>query len=171
MNALNVSYNARARLRAALFLTLIAVVALGTGMAQAEPAPATSPIPVTVYKTPNCGCCTLWAEHLQDNGFDVDVKMVSETGSLRAQLGIPERLASCHTAVVGDYWVEGHVPADQVTRLLEEHPVHIRGIAAPGMPLGSPGMEAPGATSFEVVSFDDRGRVELYETVQGRTER
>lgn len=124
---------------------------------------------VTVYKTPNCGCCTLWVEHMREYGFDVDVKSVSETRSLRAHFGIPDSLASCHTAVAGDYWVEGHVPADLVSRLLAEHPDAIRGIAAPGMPLGSPGMEAPNATTYDVVTLDDQGNVEVYETVHGQS--
>jgi len=114
-------------------------------------------------------CCTLWVEHMREYGFDVDVKSVSETGSLRALFGIPDSLASCHTAVAGDYWVEGHVPADLVSRLLEERPHSISGIAVPGMPLGSPGMEAPNATTYDVVTFDDQGNVEVYETVHGQS--
>lgn len=158
-------------LKVLLPVMVIAVMAFAAEAMGMEPAPAAAPIPVTVYKTPNCGCCTLWAEHMQENGFAVDVKMVSETQSLRSHLGIPDRLASCHTAVVGDYWVEGHVPADLIARLLAESPSHVEGIAAPGMPLGSPGMEAPNASTYEVVTLDDQGAVEVYETVRGRTEK
>lgn len=171
MKMFNVSRNAARGLVRLLPLAIGALMVLAAEALWAGPAPGASEIPITVYKTPNCGCCTLWAEHMQENGFTVEVKSVSETQTLRAQLGIPDHLASCHTAVVGDYWVEGHVPAELVSRLLAENPNDIEGIAAPGMPLGSPGMEAPNASTYKVVTVDARGEVEVYETVQGLREK
>lgn len=171
MKRFNISRNAAWQPVWLLLLAIGALMVLAVEALWAGPAPGPSQIPITVYKTPNCGCCTLWAEHMQEHGFTVEVKSVSETQTLRSQLGIPDQLASCHTAMVGDYWVEGHVPADLISRLLAEKPNNIEGIAAPGMPLGSPGMEAPNASAYTVVTLDDRGEVEVYETVQGRREK
>jgi hypothetical protein len=171
MNDCNSNHPAKPRLTGVLALLIAALMPFAAQTVWAEPAPGASQRLITVFKTPNCGCCTLWAEHMQEHGFDVDVKSVSETRSLRAHLGIPDSLASCHTAVVGDYWVEGHAPADLISRLLADNPTDIEGIAAPGMPLGSPGMEAPNASTYEVVTLDDQGTVDVYETVQGRTEK
>jgi hypothetical protein len=97
--------------------------------------------PVEVWKDPSCGCCKEWVTHLQQHGFAVTVH---ETGNaaVRAKLGIPQKLGSCHTAVVGGYALEGHVPAQEVRRLLKERPAAL-GLAVPGMPVGGPGMDAP----------------------------
>jgi hypothetical protein len=96
---------------------------------------------ITVHKDPNCGCCTFWVQHMRDAGFSVRVEETADIASVRARLGIPPRLAGCHTAEVGGYLVEGHVPADAIRRLLSETP-DAKGIAVPGMPVGSPGMES-----------------------------
>jgi len=123
---------------------------------------------MVVYKTPACGCCDKWVLHLRDNDFNVKVNLVSETNSIRTQVGVPREMASCHTAIVGDYWVEGHVPADLIHKLLTEQPEGIKGIAAPGMPLGSPGMESPKPSTYKVLSVDDNGEVEVYATRDGQ---
>ena len=123
---------------------------------------------MAVYKTLACGCCDKWVEHLRDNDFDVEVNLVSETNSIRAQVGVPREVASCHTAIVGDYWVEGHVPADLIHKLLSEQPEDIRGIAAPGMPQGSPGMESPNPSKYKILSVDDKGEVEVYAIRDGQ---
>lgn len=96
---------------------------------------------VEVWKDPNCGCCGDWVRHLEDHGFAVKV---NDTGNaaMRAKLGIPQRLGSCHTGLVGGYAVEGHVPAADIRRLLEEKPQAV-GLTVPGMPVGSPGMDGP----------------------------
>ena len=104
-----------------------------TAMAQATP--------VQVWKDPNCGCCHLWVEHLQANGFKVEVRDVGNTAA-RKRLGMPEQLGSCHTASVGGYVIEGHVPAADIQRLLKERPLAL-GLSVPGMPIGSPGMDGP----------------------------
>jgi len=94
-----------------------------------------------VWKDPNCGCCQLWVEHLQTHGFKVNVRDVGNTAA-RQRLGMPEKLGSCHTATVGGYVIEGHVPAADIRRLLKERPVAL-GLSVPGMPIGSPGMDGP----------------------------
>jgi len=100
---------------------------------------AAAPTPVEVWKDPSCGCCKDWVDHMQANGFQVTVH---ETGNnaVRARLGLPQKLGSCHTALVGGYLVEGHVPASDVRALLQQKPKAL-GLAVPGMPVGSPGMD------------------------------
>ncbi|MCR5878917.1 DUF411 domain-containing protein [Phenylobacterium sp. J367] len=97
---------------------------------------------LTVYKTPWCGCCTGWIDHMRRAGFKADVVELEDLAPVRERHGVPFALSSCHTALVGTYVVEGHVPAPDVERLLRERPKAL-GILAPGMPLGSPGMETP----------------------------
>ena len=113
---------------------------------------------VTVYKDPNCGCCGKWAEHMREAGFAV--KEVPSTGMsrIKQQLGVPEALGSCHTAKVGNYVIEGHVPAADVKKLLADAPPQTLGLAAPGMPMGSPGMEGPyPADRYDVMRFNRDG--------------
>ena len=118
---------------------------------------------VTVYKSPTCGCCGKWVDHLRANGFKVKVQEVSNIMETKQQYGVPEVLTSCHTAIVGDYIVEGHVPAKEVKRLLSEQP-DIAGLAVPGMPVGSPGMEVPGAAPqpYNVIAFDRAGNTRVF---------
>lgn len=95
---------------------------------------------IEVYKSATCGCCTQWVEHLRTNGFEVKAQNVPNTAAYRARFGIPAALGSCHTATIGGYVLEGHVPAREIRRLLMEKPKAV-GLAVPGMPMGSPGME------------------------------
>lgn len=97
---------------------------------------------VVVHKNESCGCCLLWVEHMQQAGFDVEVRNVANLEPVKTRVGIPAGKGSCHTAEVDGYFIEGHVPADDVKRLLAERP-EAKGITVPGMPLGSPGMEVP----------------------------
>lgn len=97
---------------------------------------------VEVWKTPTCGCCSEWVSHLEDNGFTVKVNDVQNTDSFRAALGMPQEYGSCHSARVAGYAVEGHVPADDIKKLLAEKPDAV-GLSVPAMPMGSPGMEHP----------------------------
>ena len=120
-------------LRAAALLGLAATGFERTALAQA--------VTVEVWKDSNCGCCHLWVEHLQAQGFKVQVRDVGNTAA-RKRLGMPEKLGSCHTATVGGYVIEGHVPAADIRRLLKERPVAL-GLSVPGMPIGSPGMDGP----------------------------
>ena len=117
---------------------------------------ASEPALVKVYKSPTCGCCSKWIDHLRSNGFEVQATDLPDVNPLKHENGVPRRLRSCHTAFVGGYVVEGHVPAADVRRLLEERP-EISGIAVPGMPIGSPGMEGPNPEHYEVLSFGAGG--------------
>lgn len=125
-----------------------------------------APPQVTVYKTRTCGCCGKWVEHLKQNGFDPIVKEVASTAEYRKQYGVPERLQSCHTATVDGYTIEGHVPAADIHRLLKERP-KAKGLAVPGMPLGSPGMEAARKDSYSVWLFTAAGETSPFQRYQG----
>ena len=100
---------------------------------------------VLVHKNPSCGCCDLWVEHLRNAGYQVEVRDEEDLNAVKERLGVPYGKGSCHTAEVGGYIVEGHVPAEDIKRLLAEKP-DARGLVLPGMPLGSPGMEVPDGT-------------------------
>lgn len=142
------------------------VLVLGGALATMSPGlsePATV-AELHVYKSPTCGCCAKWVDHVRAAGFVVTVEDLDDLGPVKERLGVPRRLASCHTAVVGDYIVEGHVPAEVIARFLEEAPA-VRGIAVPGMPIGSPGMEGPRPQPYEVIAFDGDGNHTVYETV------
>ena len=141
----------------AVALTTVAIVS-----AQRGPAPA-----MEVYKSPTCGCCTKWVEHVRQAGFTAKVNELGDEAldALKAKHGIPRTAQSCHTALVGGYVVEGHVPATEVQRLLKEKPA-VAGIAVGGMPTGSPGMEVAGVPprTYNVVTFDKQGAVRVYST-------
>jgi hypothetical protein len=98
---------------------------------------------VEVWKTPTCGCCSEWVEHLEENGFTVKVNDVQNTDSFRAALGMPQQYGSCHSAKIAGYAIEGHVPAEDIKKLLVEKPADVVGLSVPAMPMGSPGMEHP----------------------------
>jgi hypothetical protein len=117
-----------------------------------------------VYRDPSCGCCESWAEIARQAGYTVDLRDDQDMPGVKRRLGVPEQLASCHTVEVAGLVVEGHVPLDQVARLLRERPRGIRGIAVPGMPAGSPGMEMPdGRTEpFQVIAFTEDGSTSVY---------
>jgi len=116
---------------------------------------------VTVYKSQWCGCCTQWVAHMRDNGFDVAVEEVNDLSPIKARYGVSEQLGSCHTALADGYVIEGHVPADLVKRLLKERP-NVIGLAVPGMPIGSPGMEGPGKEDYDILTFDGEGNTTVY---------
>ena len=117
---------------------------------------------VTMYKDPNCGCCGKWAEHMRAHGFSVKEIATPQMGEVKRAAGVPQALGSCHTAKVGGYVIEGHVPAADVRRMLTEKPA-IAGLSAPGMPQGSPGMEGPyPADRYDVVSFDAEGKSAVF---------
>ena len=122
-------------------------------------------IPISVWKTRTCGCCALWVDHMRANGFDVKVQDVENLDAVKQRLGVSPRLSSCHTAQTGRYLIEGHIPADAVRRLLKERPTTIAGLAVPGMPIGSPGMEVPGGQRqpYAILTFDKSGRTTVYE--------
>ncbi len=139
------------------------VVAASSGLMLAViSARSQSPHPlITVFKTPTCSCCAKWVEHLKANGFDVKVQEVNDTSPYERQYRVPLPMRSSHTAVVNGYAIEGHVPAAEIKRLLNEKPKLV-GLAVPGMPLGSPGMESARAEAYSVMSFDEGGRSSVY---------
>lgn len=129
-----------------------------------RPMSALAKTDIVVYKSASCGCCHKWVEHLEENGFNVTTHDVTNLAEVKSQMGITNDLAACHTAVLGRYVIEGHVPADVITRLVNEQP-NVAGIAVPGMPVGSPGMEGPNARPYNVLSFDAAGHRNVYVTV------
>lgn len=116
---------------------------------------------VIVYKSPWCDCCGEWADHMRENGFSLMVREVEDLDPIRAEHGVTDELMSCHTAVVDGYVVEGHVPATDVRRLLQEQP-EAKGLAAPGMPAGSPGMEGAGNEPYNVLLFTEDGDTRVF---------
>jgi hypothetical protein len=146
------------RFRAILCVLALALAVTLTARAQAPAAPK-----MTVYKSPTCGCCAKWVAHMRNAGFDVTVNDVPNVGEIKAQHHVPADAQSCHTALVGGYVVEGHVPADVVNQLLKEKPA-VAGLAVPGMPIGSPGMESADGNkqAYNVVSFDKAGKTQVY---------
>ena len=118
---------------------------------------------ITVWKSPTCGCCGGWVDYMRGKGYQVGVNLVADPDPIKAKLGVPEALYSCHTAKIDDYLVEGHVPEAAVAKLLAERPA-LKGIALPGMPAGSPGMDGvPGI--YRIVSFDANGRIQRFAEV------
>ncbi|MCB1772510.1 MAG: DUF411 domain-containing protein [Gammaproteobacteria bacterium] len=116
---------------------------------------------VVVYKSPTCGCCGKWVKHMEDAGFSVDVENRQDLSTIKSELGVPGRMQSCHTARIGGYFVEGHVPADLVKRMLDKKP-DIRGLTVPGMPMGSPGMEGPRKDRYSVIAIGNDGSAGVY---------
>ena len=165
--------------RLLVFVVLLALGVSGTLLActsKPEAAEAAAPVTaissadgdgstVVVYKSPTCGCCSDWIAHMEKSGFTVEVHDIADVGPVKREMGIGQSLWSCHTAKVGDYVLEGHVPADQVVRMLAEKPA-IRGLAVPGMPIGSPGMDEGYDPStwqdYDVVAFDAQGGTSVY---------
>lgn len=151
-------------------VAVVAVVAVTASLAIWLSPPATTPddADIVVYKTPTCSCCTNWVAHLRESGFDVAVVNVRNLQPVQSRVGVPRELGSCHTATVGDYWVEGHVPADLIQQLMTEKPDNLLGLAVPGMPIGSPGMEGPNPVEYDVLSVVQPGEIEVYATRQGQ---
>lgn len=116
---------------------------------------------VTVFKRATCLCCSNWAEHMRENGFEVTEEASDELLEVKREHGVPLELAACHTALIDGYVFEGHVPADVIRDFLEERP-DATGLAVPGMPVGSPGMEGPDPESYEILAFDSEGRTEVF---------
>lgn len=138
--------------RRSLSIMGAALLAACTGAAQAAP--------YVMFRDPGCGCCKDWAAHAREGlKHEVQVREDAPMGAVKARLGVPADLASCHTTVIEGYVIEGHVPAREIKRLLRERPAGVKGLAVAGMPLGSPGMEAGGRVQpYEVIAFGDGGR-------------
>lgn len=141
-------------------LRVMSAVAMAFIVASCTQAPAET-LEVTVYKSATCGCCNDWIKHLKANGFAVKAHNVQNLDQIKRQNGVSPRLAACHTARVGDYVIEGHVPAQDIKRLLAEKPA-VAGLAVPGMPAGSPGMEGPRKDPYNVYTFKKDGSSDVY---------
>lgn len=141
------------------FLEIAGTMAIvGSRTAIAAPAPS-----IDVYKSPTCGCCSQWVRHMRGNGFSVAVHDVDDLDAVRARAGVPRALASCHTAWVDGYVLEGHVPAADVRKLLTERPKAV-GLTVPGMPASAPGMDVPGAIPYDVLLFQADGATRTWNT-------
>ena len=152
------------RMRSAVIGLAVAVAAIGyfsvvSAQRQASAAAGT----VEVFKSATCGCCSKWVEHLEAHGFSVKTTNVDDISAVKQQHRVPAAVESCHTAIVGGYVVEGHVPAADVQRLLKERPA-IAGIGVRGMPIGSPGMEVEGVRPqpYNVLAFDKSGQTSVF---------
>ncbi len=146
----------------ALMFFTAGVLSLSNAAAVAENGTA-----VTVFKSPSCGCCGKWVEYMRSHGFVVSIRDMENLDVVKKMAGVPEGLQACHTARVGDYVVEGHVPVEAVRRLLRKRPT-THGIAVPGMPAGSPGMESPEPQRYSVYSFDKNGKTDEFMAVRAR---
>lgn len=156
-----------ALLRCLLALCILFVLPASAQVLPAAPGSAASPVArlplLVVHKSPTCGCCTAWSAHMRKAGFPVELRDESDVAPIKRRVGVPADKHSCHTAMVAGYFIEGHVPAADVKRLLAEKP-DAKGLAVPGMPLGSPGMEVPGGRvqpyAVELVNRD--GTTEVF---------
>ena len=139
-------------------LLMVSLLALAAPLGAQRQATA-----IQVFKSPTCGCCANWVKHLQQHGFTTTVTDVEDVNAVKAKYKVPGRLGSCHTAIVDGYVLEGHVPAADVQRLLKERPAVV-GLAVPGMPIGSPGMEVASMKpqAYQVVAFDRDGQFKVY---------
>ena len=146
---------------ARLVVLLAAIAAVGTAGSVLTRTPVSAAATVTVYKSPTCQCCAKWIDHLRAAGFTVVAHDTSDVAAVKSRYGVPTQLASCHTAKVGPYIVEGHVPADVIAKALREQPA-IAGLAVPGMVVGSPGMEGGEAEHYDVVAWTSSGQTSVY---------
>lgn len=152
----------RTPVRTAALAVAFVAAALTTAAAPTSTSAAAVKKPtITVYKDPGCGCCKKWIEHLVKNGYRVDAKDTPGMAEIKRTLGVPDRITACHTAVVNGYVIEGHVPAADIDRLLAQKPT-IAGLAVPGMPMGSPGMEGGTGQRYQVLAFDKNGKTTVF---------
>jgi len=117
---------------------------------------------ITIYKSPNCGCCQSWAEHLAANGFETDIVETDNLNQIKQTHGVPREMASCHTALIGDLVIEGHVPADDIVAFLEKPQSNNVGLSVPGMPHGTPGMETGRKDDYQVIAFSTNGQQRVF---------
>ena len=144
-------------------LTVAAASAAALLISSASSAQQKAPV-VNVFKTATCGCCSKWVDHMKAAGFEMRVQDVEDIAAVKKRLGVADDISSCHTSQVDGYVIEGHVPASSVQRLLKERP-KVAGLAVPGMPMGSPGMEVPSGQkdAYSVVAFGGGQPPRVYE--------
>lgn len=157
-------------------MRIVHCLVIGAALLASSPASAGDPVPapaiserpeIVVYKSPYCGCCTGWADHVRAHGYRVTTREIDALDIVKRTAGVPEALESCHTAVVDGYVIEGHVPASALDRLLDTRPP-VRGLAVPGMPIGSPGMEGGDPEPYDVLSFGRDGEPTVFMSVRPR---
>ena len=147
------------RVRSIVAATVLLVGA--ASLAASTDAPP-APLAIRVVKSPSCGCCQSWVDYLKTKGFTVTVEAREEFTALKRANGVTPALESCHTAFINGYVVEGHVPAELIKKLVETKPTGVKGIAVPGMPIGSPGMEQGPPQRYTVYTFDAKGKATLF---------
>ena len=155
-------FSKRNLLRGLMLSVALGATAFAVAQQSAAPVASAQALPVVdVYKSPQCGCCKSWANHLEAAGFKVVLHDVNDVPAARHKLGMPDRFGSCHTARVGQYLIEGHVPASDIKRLLKEHP-QAKGLAVPGMVQGSPGMEGGKSEPFDTLLISADGTATVF---------
>ena len=147
------------RVRSIVAATVLLVGA--ASLAASTDAPP-APLAIRVVKSPSCGCCQSWVDYLKTKGFTVTVEAREEFTALKRANGVTPALESCHTAFINGYVVEGHVPAELIKKLVETKPAGVKGIAVPGMPIGSPGMEQGAPQRYTVYTFDAKGKATVF---------
>jgi hypothetical protein len=151
-------------MRTEILLTI--ALLLNLGVSNAETKPTEQAIDITVHRSPTCSCCGKWVEHLKQNNFNVKDIVSDDVQTIKNQYGITKELASCHTAIVNGYAIEGHVPANDIKTLLKNKP-DLVGIGVPGMPSGTPGMEMGGKKdAYQVISFDKKNQHQVFSSYQ-----
>lgn len=143
---------------------LIIVAIIGTYVLSKTSSQETPVVPgqaITVFKSPTCGCCAVYTRYLDNKGYDVTINEIPDTSTEQKKYGVPNQMRSCHTSIVGNYFVEGHVPIEAIEKLLAEKP-SIKGIAMPGMPAGSPGMPGSKSGPFIIYAINNDGSVQEF---------
>jgi len=147
-------------------LMVCVLLSLSFGIKAEDQVKTVEPIVIEVYRSPSCGCCSKWLVHLKENQFDVIDHVTNDVQAIKDKYGVPENMASCHTALVNGYVVEGHVPASDIKKLLKLKPAVI-GISVPGMPSGTPGMEMGGRKdAYQVISFDKEKKYQVFSSYE-----
>ncbi len=141
-------------------LLMLMIILIISALAYADKTSTKVP-QITVYKSPTCGCCTKWIKHLEKNGFRVESINSKKMQELKRTIGVNPKYQSCHTGLIDGYYIEGHVPAKDIKRLLKEKP-HAIGLSVPGMPMGSPGMEGPRKDPYSVLLIKKDKTTEVY---------
>lgn len=144
-----------------VFLVLVVSIYIGFNLSAKTAVADTVKEEIMVYKSPTCGCCKKWVTHLRKEGFNVKTKDYRDMKPIKKTFGVKPEFQSCHTAKVGKYFIEGHVSASDIKRLLKEKP-DIKGLAAPGMPMGSPGMEGHRKDKYNVIAVDKNNASSIY---------
>ncbi|KYC43383.1 CopG family transcriptional regulator [Scytonema hofmannii PCC 7110] len=148
-----------------IITTGFAVIACAT-VAVADTKPYSGTQEITVYRSPSCGCCGAWVEHMQKHGFQIKDIKTDQIEAIKQKYNLPQELASCHTAIIDGYVMEGHIPANDIKRFLQQKS-NLAGLAVPGMPVGTPGMELGNKKQpFAVVAFDNKGEVKIFQEYQ-----